>query len=469
MAMAENINLTEGNIGSALTKLALPIMGTAFVQMAYSLTDMFWVGQNGSESVAAIGTAGFYVSLSMAFIMISRVGGEVFVAQSIGRKDSQGAKHYAESAVQLNIFIGIIYGILILFFKDNLLAFFRIDNQNVLSMAGTYLTIMAIGMSFSFINPMLTGIFNGSGNSSTPFYINILGLTVNMILDPILIRGLLFFPKLDVAGAAIATIVSQILVTTTFMFVLRKKKEVYFKLNIFNKLDLSRIKNIARVGVPVAVQRGGFTLIAMVIGRIVASYGPEAIAVQNIGAQIESLSWMTASGFSTAISTFVGQNFGAKKYKRVLDGFKSGIKIMSAVGIAVTFILYFFAKPLFSIFINEPKTIIMGISYLQILALSQWFMTMEISSEGAFRGVSKTIYPSFISLTFNILRIPLALFLSNNVGLGLNGVWWAITIATIFKGSILLGAFYLVIQKPFNKKIEENKKVKDEIYLEGKV
>ncbi|NLC65391.1 MAG: MATE family efflux transporter [Clostridium sp.] len=444
-------------------------MGTAFVQMAYSLTDMFWVGQNGSESVAAIGTAGFYVALSMAFIIISRVGGEVYVAQSIGRKDLQGAKHYAESAIQLNIFIGIIYGLFVLVFKDSLLGFFRIDNLNVLSMAKTYLTIMGIGMSFSFINPMFTGIFNGSGNSSTPFYINLLGLSLNMILDPILIRGLLFFPKLGVAGAALATIMSQILVTVSFLIVIHKRKEVYFKLNIFNKLDLSRIENISRVGIPVAIQSGGFTLIAMVIGRIVASYGPEAIAVQNIGAQIESLSWMTASGFSTAISTFVGQNFGAKKYDRVLDGFKSGIKIMSVVGIAVTLILYFFAKPLFSIFINEPKTIIMGVAYLQILAISQWFMTMEISCEGAFRGVSKTIYPSFISLTFNILRIPLALFLANNIGLGLTGVWWAISISTIFKGSILLGAFYFVIQKPFSIKIDEDKNINDEIYIEEKI
>ena len=226
--MGKNTNLTEGNIGGALTKLALPIMGTAFVQLAYSLTDMFWVGQNGSESVAAIGTAGFYVALSMAFIIISRVGGEVYVAQSIGRKDLQGAKHYAESAIQLNIFIGIIYGLFVLVFKDSLLGFFRIDNLNVLSMAKTYLTIMGIGMSFSFINPMFTGIFNGSGNSSTPFYINLLGLSLNMILDPILIRGLLFFPKLGVAGAALATIMSQILVTVSFLIVIHKRKEVYF-------------------------------------------------------------------------------------------------------------------------------------------------------------------------------------------------------------------------------------------------
>ena len=459
--MAKNIDLTEGNIGSALTKLALPIMGTAFVQMAYSLTDMFWIGQNGSESVAAIGTAGFFVMLSMAFIIISRVGGEVYIAQSIGRKDLEGAKSYGQSAIQLNIILGIIYGLFILIFKDNLLGFFRIDNANVLSMAKTYLTIMGIGMSFSFINPMLTGIFNGSGNSSTPFYINLVGLSINMILDPLLIRGLLIFPKLGVKGAAIATIGSQIIVTISFIIVLYKRNEKYFKLNILEKLDIQRMKNIGRVGMPVAVQNGGFTLIAIIIGRIVASYGPEAIAVQNIGSQIESLTWMSASGFSTAISTFVAQNFGAKKYKRILDGFKSGIKIMSIIGIGVTFLLYFFARPLFSIFINEPKTIIMGISYLKILAISQWFMTVEISCEGAFHGISKTVYPSFISLLFNTLRIPLALFLANTMSLGLNGVWWAITISTIFKGIILLATFYFVVTKPFNEIISENKKMKN--------
>lgn len=465
--MAKNINLTEGNIGSALTKLALPIMGTAFVQMAYSLTDMFWIGQNGSESVAAIGTAGFFVQLAMAFIIISRVGGEVYLAQSIGRKDIYGAQSYGQSAIQLNIILGLIYGIFILIFKDNLLGFFRIDNINVLSMARTYLTIMGIGMSFIFINPMLTGIFNGSGNSSTPFYINLIGLSLNMILDPLLIRGLLFFPKLGVKGAAIATITSQIIVTISFMVVLYRRNERYFRLNIFEKLDIGRMKNIGRVGIPVAVQNGGFTLIAIIIGRIVASYGPEAIAVQNIGAQIESLTWMSASGFSTAISTFVAQNFGANKHKRILDGFKAGIKIMSVIGIGVTFLLYFFARPLFSIFISEPRTIIMGVSYLQILAISQWFMTVEISCEGAFHGVSKTAYPSFISLLFNVLRIPLAIFLANIIGLGLNGVWWAISISTIFKGVILLGTFYFVVTKPFNEIIYKKEEIKDPNYIDA--
>ena len=103
--MNQNIDLTSGNIVDKLVRLSLPIMGTSFIQIAYSLTDMIWVGKNGSNSVAAVGTAGFYPWLAMAFIMISKIGGEIKVAQSVGEKNLKDTKNYIKSAIEINLIL----------------------------------------------------------------------------------------------------------------------------------------------------------------------------------------------------------------------------------------------------------------------------------------------------------------------------------------------------------------------------
>lgn len=449
--MGEKSNLTTGNIESTLTRLAVPIMGTSFVQTAYNLTDMFWVGKMGSDAVAAVGTAGFFMWFAFSLILLSKVGAEVFVAQHLGREDEEGAKNYARNAIHLTMILAVVYGILVLLLKDKLISFFNLGDANTVNMAISYLTIIAAGFLFAFVNPVLTSIFNGSGNSKTPFRINLIGLVTNMVLDPLLILGFGPIPAMGVAGAAIATIVSQVIVTIVFIYIMSTHKDPFFKIDIFKRLEWARIRNILRIGFPVSIQNGLFSIISMTIARIISVYGYQAIAVQKLGAQIESITWMSAGGFSTAISAFVGQNYGAKKHDRIIDGYKAGLKLMSIIGIGSTIILFVFARPLFSIFVSDSITIEMGVAYLRILALSQWFMTLEISNQGAFNGLGKTTYPSVIGMIFNVMRIPAAYFLSKNMNLGLNGVWWAISISSVFKGVILFASFYIVVIKKYRK------------------
>lgn len=449
--MGEKVNLTSGHIGKTLTKLALPIMGTSFVQMTYNLTDMFWVGKLGSNAVAAVGTAGFYTWFAFSLILLSKVGAEVFVAQYLGRDDEDGAQNYARSAIHLNLFLAIIYGLILFVFRDYLIGFFNIPDRAVTAMGEDYLGLVALGIIFMFINPVLTSIFNGAGNSKIPFVINLTGLVFNMILDPILIHGVGPIGGIGVLGAAIATVVSQIIVTVIFVSIMAASKDPFFKINIFKKVDMIRIKYILILGFPVGIQNGLFSLIAMVIARIISVYGPGAIAAQRIGSQIESITWMTAGGYSTAISAFVGQNYGAKKLDRILKGYFSGLRLMSFIGIFATVLLFVFSEPLFSIFLKEPETIAIGASYLRIIAVSQWFSTLEISNQGAFNGLGKTVYPSVVGIVFNVARIPMAYFLSLNLNMGLDGVWWAITISSIFKGLVLFGFFYVLIIRKYKK------------------
>ena len=444
--MKDRLNLTEGRITEKLLKLSLPIMGTSFIQMGYNMIDMIWVGKAGSKAVAAVGTAGFFPWLAMAFIMISKVGGEIKVAQSIGANNISTTKSYMKSAIEINIILAIIYTISLIVLNKQLIGFFRLGDLEVITMSRQYLIIVALSMVFYFINPVFTAIFNGLGNSKTPFRIDTVGLITNIILDPILIFGWGFAPKLGVAGAAIATVFAQIVVTTCFIYIIVKSKEEYFKLRLFKEIETKYYKVLYKLGLPIAIQSGMFTVFSMLLGVIVASWGPVAVAVQKVGSQIEAISWMTAEGLSVALGSFVGQNYGAKKYSRINKGCKIAITVSSVLGIITTLVLVFAGESIFSIFIDESEAIEKGAIYLKILGYSQFFMCLEIITTGAFKGLGRTYIPSIIITILTGARVPLAYFISRPEMLGLNGVWWSITLSSILKGILMISLFVSLLK-----------------------
>jgi putative MATE family efflux protein len=441
------VNMTEGSISHSLLKMALPVMGTSFLQMAYNLIDMIWIGKIGSDAMAAVGSAGFFLWLSMAFISISQVGAQIKISQSIGGKKFELAQKYTIGAFQLNIVLAIIYGLCLILLASPLIGFFQLGNLEVIFMAKQYLVIIGIGMIFNFANPVFTAIFTGYGDSKTPFYMNAIGLVVNMILDPLLIFGMFGFPKLGVSGAALATIIAQGAVTLSFIIYIKKFKTKVSLEGLFKFSNLKIIKEISSLGIPVGLQSGLFTGLSMIIARIIAHWGPMAIAVQKVGSQIESLSWMTAVGFQVALSAFIGQNYGANQPKRILKGYKIAMIIIGVVGVLTSFLFYFGAERIFRIFLEDSRSVQNGIYYLKIIAYSQFFMCIEIVTAGAFNGLGRTKSPFYITTFFNIIRIPMAIFLSNDKLLGLNGVWWAITITTLFKGSIMVIWFIYTTKK----------------------
>lgn len=454
--MNRNINLTEGKIFSTLTKLALPIMGTSFIQMAYNLTDIMWLGRLSTNAVAAAGIVGFFIWFGAALVMIAQVGVGVGVAQSYGREDMVAAKEYISNGFQLNITIAIIYSLFLFFFRNYIIGFFHIEDPEVVRMAIEYMIIISIGIIFHFLNPIFSTTLNSSGNSVTPFKVNTIGLIANMLLDPILIFGLGPVPAFGIRGAAIATISSQFLVALMFMYLGKRKQTLYSHVSVFSKPNFDYIKRILIIGFPPSVQMGIHACISMILARIVSSFGPVAIAVQSIGSQIESLSWMTSEGFSTAISAFMGQNYGARKFDRIKEGYNKAMKLVGGIGLFASLLLIFAAKPLFTIFTPEdPLAIKEGIIYLRVLGLSQFFMSIEIGTAGAFNGLGKTLPPTIVGIILNALRIPIAILLSGYTILGLAGVWWSITLTSIVKGIILVIWFkYLLNNKLANENID---------------
>lgn len=446
--MSNKLDLTKGSIAKSLLKLALPIMGTSFLQTAYNITDMFWIGQVGTKEVAAVGTAGFFTWLAMAFIIISKVGAEVKVAQNLGRKDIHSVKHYIATSIQINLILSISYSIIIFIFRKQLIGFFNLGDMRVINMAESYLMIICFGLMFYFINPVFTAIFNGAGDSSTPLKINTLGLLFNIVFDPILIFGIGPFKPMGVEGAAIATILAQFLVTACFIITILKSKEEYFKFNLFEKMNMDYAKSIIRLGIPVSFQNGLFTVFAMLIARIIATWGAEPIGVQKIGSQIEAISWMTAGGLSTALSAFIGQNYGAGNKNRIVKGYIYTMIMAMVIGVFSTLLLVFLGGDIFKLFIpNDAKATIIGAEYLKILGYSQLFMCIEITTTGAFNGLGKTLFPSVVSIIFTGLRVPAADLLSSKTSLGLNGIWWSISMSSVFKGVILTAIFIYLIKK----------------------
>lgn len=440
-------DLTKGPILKGLIMMALPIMGTSFIQMAYNLTDMIWIGFLGSNAVAAVGIAGFFLWLSQAFVFLGKTGTEIKVAQATGAKQDDRAEEIARSGIHITVVIAILYSVFIIIFRHPIISFFNTNSTVVDNMALSYMVIVIAGLIFGFCNQVFTGIFNGRGNSRLPFKFNAVGLVINMVLDPVLINGVGPIPHMGVAGAAIATVFAQLVVFLIFIYNIRFHHVLFKHFKFFEKSKWTDIRAIMKMGFPPAIQSALFTLISIVIARIIAEYGPLPIAVQKVGSQIESLTWMTAMGFAIALGSFVGQNYGGKQYGRVVEGYRTAMKVAFAIGLFNTVLLFFGAKWLFMIFIREPEAIALGIDYLKILALSQLFMCIEITSSGAFNGIGKTEPAAIISIFFNLLRIPMALYFSKMTVLGLNGIWWSITISSVFKGVIVYIWFGMILKK----------------------
>src|SRR6056297_353531 len=298
-------SLIEGNIYIQLIKLSLPIMGTSFIQMTYNLTDLFWIGQEGSGAVAAVGTAGFFIWLSNAMTFSTAIGAQVTVSQSLGLKDTEKAKKYSANAFKFSMIFSIILALIIYLLAPLLMKFFELGTDqtgfNVTAASVDYLRIITYGLPFFLTNFTFTGIFNGYGNPQIQFFINSTGLIINMLFDPLLIHGIWVFPKLGIKGAALSTSMSQIIVFLIFIYFISNKIKLFSFNQVFKKFDKLKIRAILKIGIPEAFRNSMFSIFAMILAKILAQWGPIPIAVQKIGSQIEALSWRTSSSVASAL------------------------------------------------------------------------------------------------------------------------------------------------------------------------
>ena len=436
-------NLTKGPILKTLTKLAIPIMASSFLGTLYNITDMAWIGLLGSKAVAGVGVGGMFTWLSQGLASMARMGGQVQVAQCIGRGDREKAHGFAQAAVQLAAAMGMVYAILSLVFTKQMVGFFQLTDAEAYAAAMSYTRIACGLIVFSFMTLTLTGLYTAQGDSKTPFLANLIGLITNMILDPVLILGPGPFPKLGVIGAAIATVMAQAIVMSIMVLaiIVRKKENVLKGIKLLAKIPEEYLSGICRIGIPTAIQGMAYCAISMVLTRMVSGYGAEAVATQRVGGQIESISWNTADGFAAALNAFIAQNYGAGKNDRVRKGYKAALWTVGVWGVLISLAFICFPNAIADIFFHEPK----AIGYLVIIGFSEAFMCVELTTVGALSGLGRTRLCSIISITFTSARIPLAIILGGMIGL--SGIWWALSVTSIVKGIIFTCTFLWITRK----------------------
>ncbi len=435
-------NLTQGPINRQLFTLAMPIMATSFIQMAYSLTDMAWVGRLGSESMAAVGAVGILTWMSGSIALLNKVGAEVSVGQSIGARSEEDARSFASHNITIALLISVCWGGLLFLFARAILNIFELK-QHITDAAVTYLRIVSTGLPFIFLSAAFTGIYNAAGRSKIPFYISGTGLIMNIVLDPLFIFGFGW----GTVGAALATWLSEATVFGIFVYKLRGKSAVLGGFSFIVPLKKKYTRRIFKLGLPVATLNTLFAFVNMFLSRTASEQGGHiGLMAFTTGGQIEAITWNTSQGFSTGLSTFIAQNYAAGQKSRVKQAWRTTMWMTGVFGSLCSLLFIFFGSEVFSIFVPEAEAYRVGGDFLRIDGYSQMFMMMEITMQGVFYGLGRTVPPAIVSIGCNYMRIPVALLLVH-MGMGVDAIWWAVSGTTVAKGLILTAWFVLIKRK----------------------
>ncbi len=432
------VDLTQGNVFFVLLSLAIPIVGSSFLQFTYSLVDMLWLGSLGSDSVASVGSSSFFINLGYAINTLVVVGTGIKVSHSLGKNDDEQVKSYINVGIFINFILATLYSLALIFFGDNLIEFLGIGDKNVEREAYLYLIINAPVIFFAFFDFLYIRILNSYGHNSQALKISVIGVVINIILDPI------FILKFGALGAGIATLIANMVMF--FMFLVKFKE--LFKYHFEIPLNKEKILEIISLGIPMTTQRVLFNIVNISLAKIISNFGAEAIAGQKIGLQIESITFMIIGGLNGAVASFIGQNYGAKEYKRIIKGYNIALKMGICYALITSSLFLIFSDNIVSIFIKDTATIQIASMYIKIVAFAQIFSAIEMVSNGMFTGLGMPKIPATISIIFTVLRIPMALVLIKYFGV--NGVWLSISMSSVLKGIFAYIMYILKVRKDKN-------------------
>ncbi len=439
----KKIDLTSGKELSVISLLSLPLIGSSLLQFLYNFIDMLFVGGLGPDAIASVGSASFFINLGYSIQAMIVVGGAIKIAHAMGSKNETESTSYIGISLLLNFLIGVITILGLLFFGNQLLNFLDLNNEAVQTNAYQYLAVSGFMLFFSYFNTFFIRMFSSFGNNKQSFYISAFGLLLNIILDPIFIYTF----EWGVIGAAIATLVAQILMFVLFVYLARN---VLFSRHII-QTDFGKALEIIKLGIPMSTQRVLFTVINIILANFIASYGTDAVAAQKIGLQIESVTFIVMGSLNGAVSSFIGQNFGAEKFKRILKGYHVSLLLGISYALLTSIVFIFFSEELVQLFTQDIETIVITSAYLKIIGLSQIFMAMEMIGTGVYTGIGLPKIPSAISIIFTFMRIPLAIFLTPIFGL--NGIWLSIAISSFVKGMLSVTIFNVIYRRKYQNAI----------------
>lgn len=436
----KNVDLLAGNPAKALIKLSLPIILASYLQILYNITDMFWISSLGANNIAAVGTGGNFMWLATGVMIIPRMGGQVLSGRAYGSQNRKEALKISATALKMGVISSIAVAGIFIVFNRGLIGFFQFNNQETIHSAETYLKAVALGMPAVFLTGIISGLMAAGGNTQIYLKATLIGLLLNMIFDPVLI----YKADLKVLGAALATIFAQYIVLI-ILCIGAARQQFFHGIKLFKTMDKEYYLNILKLGIPAGFQSMFYSLITIVIGRLVAEFGDLQVAVQRVGSQLESITYTVADSLAITLNAFNAQNLAARNGIRLKKGYHFSLVLSIMVGLVGMVLFVGFPDSLANLFFTDSFEIESAKSYLMIVGFSQIFMCLEIMLIGNFAGLGNTFYPSLIATFLTLLRIPMAYFLSHQ-GLGINGIWYTISGSSIIKGIILL-LYYHYYQK----------------------
>lgn len=386
--------ITEGVIWRQLLVFFFPLLFGTFFQQLYNTADAIIVGQFVSkEALSAVGgTTGTLINLLVGFFIGLSSGATVAISQYYGGSQKEEVSRVVHTAIALSVVGGAVIMFLGIFGAPFALHWMGTP-EDILPHSLTYIRVYFAGMIANLIYNMGSGILRAIGDSKRPLYFLMVSCLVNIILDVVFV--VVF--QWGVKGVAVATVISQLCSASLVCFTLIRTKECY-RLNIKQiRFHPEMLKKIIRIGLPAGLQSLMYSSSNVVIQSSVNSFGTNIIAAWTAYGKIDGIFWMTINSFGIAITTFVGQNFGAGKIDRVKKGIRVCLGISMFVTVVLSILLYFGGEYVYRLFTTEQKVIEKGVEILRYLVPTFFtYVTVEILS-GSLRGMGSSLIPMIIT------------------------------------------------------------------------
>ena len=424
------------NPSKALWSLAIPIMFGMGVQTLYNLVDMIFIGKLGGESIAGIAFNMPLFFLVLGLTMGLGTGVTASIARFIGQENKKEADNSAEHAIAMAMVISIFLCFLGLMFGKTILSFFGAEGD-ILSIAWEYLHVMCIGMPFMIFSGFFRSILAGEGDMKFPMMVAGLGTVLNIVLDPIFIFELESYGGigfgLGVAGAALATVISQVIVFCVFIYMLFVKEHSYitFRLKDFSFSKVI-IWDIVSVGLPASL-----SMIVMAIGqgvfnKILIYFSADTVAAYQVAGRLDMLVFLPIFSIAASLTTLVGMFYGAKEYDALRFTIRYGILSAFFITIISSSFIYFFADFTVGFFTDDDLIISIAVSFLKLFSLVYPLIAIAITTGRVLQGLGKGL-PVLIITIIRVLGVsaPLALFFIFYLAKPVEWVWYSMMISTI--------------------------------------
>lgn len=427
-------DMTQGTPWKSILAFSLPLLAGNLLQQMYNTVDSIVVGRYvGREALAAVGTSFPVMMLMLALFMGISTGTNIMVAQYFGAKDHDALSRTVHTALSLTAIVGLVISIAGYFFAPTLLRWIQVPD-NVYAMTRTYLQIIFLGHIASLYYNILSGILRGLGDSITPLIFLIISTVVNIVLD--LVFVLVF--NMGVAGVALATVIAQSVSAIFGFFRIRQIGGVLHIQLRKLKPDRHLAMQMVRLGVPAGIQQSTFSIANLLVQSLINSFGDVIMATMNIVMRVDMLVMMPNMTFGVAMTTYSGQNVGARRMDRVTKGAASGLRLGLSVSAVLTLLILLFGRTLIQLFTDDVTVITEASRAIRIIAAGYMGVTVNQILAGVMRGAGDTMIPMLNAfVTTVIVRLPLAYAITHLTGTP-DGIYVSLL------GAWLIGATHIV-------------------------